>query len=310
MDVDLRRQDGHQNDVRTAGVLGNSMAMDCGRFDHIESWASPCPQGTKPIDGKRRVFAKWFYPAHLTVEYDPALPPDDEKMLEGLTPYDNLYTDDTPTVDFLERLVPVFELWKKAGTWDYLHPWMETVLPWETAADYIRGRIAELVDDPDTAALLSPDTIVGCKRLCVDTDYYATYNRPNVRLVDVSRSLIETLTPRGLRACGEDFEVDAIVFATGFDAMTGALFSGDIRGRGGQPLRDKWLGGPRTYLGLTTEGFPNLFTITGPGSPSVLTNMLPSIEQHVEWIAECLAYLRARGLTTLTERVHLLTRTA
>lgn len=120
------------------------MAMDCGRFDHIESWASPCPQGTKPIDGKRRIFAKWFYPAHLTVEYDPAVPPDDEKMLEGLSPYDNLYTDDTPTVDFLERLVPVFELWKKAGTWDYLHPWMETVLPWETAADYIEQVLPDL----------------------------------------------------------------------------------------------------------------------------------------------------------------------
>ena len=119
-------------------------AMDGGKFEHIESWASPCPQGTKPINGRRQVFAKWFYPAHLTVEYEPGDEPNDAEMLNGLTPYDNLYTDDIPITDFLERLVPVFELWKKAGTWDHTHPWMETVLPYETAADYIDQVLPDL----------------------------------------------------------------------------------------------------------------------------------------------------------------------
>ncbi len=119
-------------------------AMDSGKWDYIESWASPCPQGTKPIGGERRVFAKWFYPCHLTVEFDPTSPPDDEAMLEGLHPYDNLYTDDLPTIDFHERLVPVFEIWKRAGTWEWMHPWMEVVLPYDTAQDYIEQVLPDL----------------------------------------------------------------------------------------------------------------------------------------------------------------------
>ncbi|HZN54991.1 MAG TPA: FAD-binding protein [Candidatus Polarisedimenticolaceae bacterium] len=112
-------------------------SMDSGRWDHLESWGAPCAQGTRPVAGKRQVFAKWFYPFHLTVEYDEGAPPDDRALLEGLRPYDNLYTDDCPTIDFLERMVPVFELWKKAGTWEFMHPWIECILPWETAADCI-----------------------------------------------------------------------------------------------------------------------------------------------------------------------------
>ncbi len=119
-------------------------AMDSDRWDHLESWASPCPQGTKPIGGRRRVFARWFFPFHLTVEYEPDRPPDDRAQLAGLRPYASLYTDDLPIVDFLDRMVPVFELWKKAGTWEWIHPWMETVLPWETAADYIEQVLADL----------------------------------------------------------------------------------------------------------------------------------------------------------------------
>ncbi len=168
-----------------------------------------------------------------------------------------------------------------------------------TAADFIRRKIASIVKDPAVAAKLAPSQIVGCKRLCVDTGYYETFNRPNVALVDVSASPIEAITPTGLRVGGRDYEVDCIVFATGFDAMTGALLKIDVRGRGGQTLQQKWEAGPRTYLGLQTAGFPNLFTITGPGSPSVLTNMLPSIEQHVEWIAECISYLAEHRLHTV-----------
>jgi len=129
----------------------------------------------------------------------------------------------------------------------------------------------------------------------VDTSYYETYNRANVTLVDVRKAPIEAITPEGVQTQERAYALDSIVFATGFDAMTGALLKIDIRGRDGQTLREKWAEGPRTYLGISVAGFPNFFAITGPGSPSVLSNMIVSIEQHVDWIADCLAYLRGHG---------------
>ena len=165
----------------------------------------------------------------------------------------------------------------------------------ETAADYVRGRISEIVVDPDVAKRLTPTTVIGCKRLCLDSGYFETFNRPNVRLVDISSTPIEAVTPTGLRVDGEDHEVDCIVFATGFDAMTGTLLRMDIRGRDGVTLNDAWHAGPITYLGLGVPSFPNLFIVTGPGSPSVLTNMVVSIEQHVDWITDCLEHLRREG---------------
>ena len=167
------------------------------------------------------------------------------------------------------------------------------------AADFVRRKIHGLVPDPVTADLLSPRQLVGCKRLCVDTGYYETFNLPHVFLVDVSAGGVEAITPHGLRANGQHYPVDSIVFATGFDAMTGSLLKIDIRGRDGLRLHDKWHAGPLTYLGLGMHGFPNLFTISGPGSPSVLTNMLVSIEQHVSWIADCLAWMRAQQHGTI-----------
>ncbi|MFP6756967.1 MAG: NAD(P)/FAD-dependent oxidoreductase [Alphaproteobacteria bacterium] len=169
----------------------------------------------------------------------------------------------------------------------------------ESAAAFVRSKISEAVPDPEIAELLSPHTIIGCKRLCVDTGYYATYTRPNVSLVDVRDTPIEALTPSGIRVGDQEYAFDSIVFATGFDAMTGALLKIDIRGREGRKLKDKWHGGPRTYLGLGVEGFPNLFTITGPGSPSVLANMIVAIEQHVDWIVDCLRHLRDNGLACI-----------
>jgi cyclohexanone monooxygenase len=165
----------------------------------------------------------------------------------------------------------------------------------DTAAEFLRGKIREIVKDPEVAELLQPHNVAGCKRLCVDTDYFATYNRDNVTLVDISKTPISEVTAAGLKVGDKLYELDALVFATGFDAMTGAIQRVDIRGRGGEELKDKWAAGPRTYLGLMSAGFPNLFMVTGPGSPSVLTNMLPSIEQHVEWIADCLADLAKEG---------------
>lgn len=169
----------------------------------------------------------------------------------------------------------------------------------DTVAEYIRTKIDEIVQDPETARILKPyDHPVGTKRICVDTDYYATYNRDNVSLIDVRQCPIQELTPAGLRTGDREYELDAIVFATGFDAMTGALLGIDIRGREGISLREKWEAGPRAYLGLSVAGFPNLFTVTGPGSPSVLSNMITSIEQHVDWISDHIAYLDSNGLTS------------
>ena len=169
----------------------------------------------------------------------------------------------------------------------------------ETAAEFVRQRICETVNDPKVAELLCPDNVIGCKRPCLDTDYFETYNRANVELVDARERAIERITPNGVVAGGREFELDCIVFATGFDAMTGAVLGVDIRGRGGISLKQAWDAGPRTYLGLSTVGFPNLFFVTGPGSPSVLTNMIVAIEQHVDWITDCLRDLRRQGHATI-----------
>ena len=164
-----------------------------------------------------------------------------------------------------------------------------------TAAEFVRGKIAEIVKDPKTAEKLAPKTYpIGAKRICVDTGYYAAFNRDNVSLVDLTEEPIERVTPAGVKTAVGHYEVDAIVYAIGFDAMTGALDKIDIRGRGGERLRDAWAAGPGTYLGLLVAGFPNLFLVTGPGSPSVLCNMAVAIEQHVEWISDCIAWMSER----------------
>ncbi len=170
----------------------------------------------------------------------------------------------------------------------------------DTAADFVRAKIRSIVRDPAVAQLLTPkDYPIGTKRICVDTDYFDTFNRDNVTLVDVRHVPIKAIMPDGLRTGTTTYRLDSIVFATGFDAMTGTLLAMDITGRGGCSLREKWSAGPLTYLGLMTAGFPNMFMITGPGSPSVLTNMIVSIEQHVDWIAACLVHLRSRNMATI-----------
>jgi cation diffusion facilitator CzcD-associated flavoprotein CzcO len=170
----------------------------------------------------------------------------------------------------------------------------------DEAASFVREKIGETVKDPKTAEALKPyDHPIGTKRICVDIDYFETYNRPNVTLVNLKETPIEKVTPRGVRTSDATYEVDVIVFATGFDAMTGTLLSIDIKGVGGRPLRDAWAEGPKAYLGLAVADFPNMFIVTGPGSPSVLSNMINSIEQHVEWITACVDHMRAEGLTRI-----------
>jgi cation diffusion facilitator CzcD-associated flavoprotein CzcO len=173
-----------------------------------------------------------------------------------------------------------------------------------TAAEFVKARIRSIVKDPETAGNLADiDHPYAAKRPPIDTDYFETFNRPNVSLVNLRKEPIERVTPGGIRTRGSagvrEHPLDIIVFATGFDAMTGTLFKIDIRGRDGKRLREAWRAGPETYLGLQAAGFPNLFMITGPGSPSVLTNMPVAIEQHVEWIAECIAHMRKHGIRAI-----------
>jgi len=194
------------------------------------------------------------------------------------------------------------ERWASGGT-TFMAAFNDLIFSQEandTASDFVRGKIRGIVKDPATAELLAPkDHPIGTKRICVDTRYFETYNRPNVHLVDVRPAPIEEITPDGLRTADSSYEFDAIVFATGFDAMTGALTAIDIHSTDGSTLKAKWEDGPRTYLGLMCAHFPNMFMVTGPGSPSVLSNMHVSIEQDVNWISDCLGYLRANGIARM-----------
>ncbi|MCC6438277.1 MAG: NAD(P)/FAD-dependent oxidoreductase [Acidimicrobiales bacterium] len=170
----------------------------------------------------------------------------------------------------------------------------------ELACELYRDHVRSVVRDPDVAERLLPkDYPLGCKRQVLDSGYYETFNRPNVTLVDLRDEALVEITETGVRTTKRHIELDVLVLATGFDAMTGALDRIDIRGRGGVTLKEHWAAGPRTYLGLQVAGFPNLFTVTGPGSPSVLSNVIVAIEQHVEWIDDCIGELRRDGLRTI-----------
>jgi cyclohexanone monooxygenase len=194
------------------------------------------------------------------------------------------------------------ELWAIGGA-GFLAAWGNLLTSLEVndrAAQFVRDKIAETVKDPDTARRLQPrDHPLGTKRICVDIDYFETYNRPNVTLVNLRETPIEAIAPNAVRTSAATYLVDALVFATGFDAMTGALLAIDIKGAGGGDFRAAWAEGPKAYLGLAVAGFPNMFLITGPGSPSVLSNMINSIEQHVEWITGCIEHMREHGFSRI-----------
>ena len=170
----------------------------------------------------------------------------------------------------------------------------------DVACDFVRGKIREAVHDPLTADDLCPTNHpLGVKRICVDSGYFETFNRPDVTLINLRREPIERFTPTGVQTSERMIELDMLVFATGFDAITGALLAMDISGRDGRTLKEAWADGPQTYLGLGVEGFPNLFTITGPGSPSVIGNVIHNCEHHVDWLVACIEHMRRAGLRTV-----------
>lgn len=206
----------------------------------------------------------------------------------------------TSDLDGAEREARYEQYWQRGGL-HFMGVFTDLMISQEAndaAAEFVRNKISAAVENPAVAEKLMPKQVFGCKRLCSDSGYYETFNRPNVTHVDVSEHPIRQFTEAGL-LCDEEYRLDAVVFATGFDAMTGTLNRIDIRGREGEALVNKWAAGPTTYLGLGVTGFPNLFIIAGPGSPSVLSNLLPSIELHVDWIGDCLLHLREHGLSTI-----------
>ena len=280
------------------GVIGTgssgiqSIPMIAGQASHVHVFQRTAnfslPARNKPLDPERVKWIKANYPelreaARRSKSANALYSTPEKSALEV-------------TAD--ERQHAYSERWDIGGL-NYLRAYTDLMVNEEaneTAASFIRDKIRKTVRSPGTAEALAPnDHFVGTKRPCTDTEYYETFNRDNVTLVDVKTSPIQQITPHGVQTRDAQYELDALVFATGYDAITGALLNIDISVKGGQKLSEKWSAGPRAYLGLMTAGFPNLFFITGPQSPNVLTNVIVAIEQHVEWIAECLRHMRASG---------------
>ena len=246
------------------------------------------PARNAPMDAEIEAMHKVEYPVRRQAAYDTPFgiagyPPPEKSALE---------------VSAGERERIYESKWRYGGSISFLYAFNDLLTNKaanDTASEFVRQKIRATVKNSKVADLLAPTTHpIGTKRLILDTNYYETYNRDNVTLVDVKGAPIEEITRTGLRTTKGSYDLDAIVFATGFDAMTGAMLDIDIRVSGGPALKDSWSAGPRTYLGLMIAGFPNLFTITGPGSPGVKSNMMLSIEQHTNWIVDCLQHLRSR----------------
>ncbi len=274
--------------IQAIPVIGEQ-AADLTVFQRTPNFSIPSRNGPLPDSYERQWKDKY---AQLRAEA--------RDTRNGIIAYPNDFSALSVSPEERHRIYE--ERWASGGT-TFMAAFNDLIFNQEandTAAEFVRGKIREIVKDPATADLLAPkDHPIGTKRICVDTRYFETYNRPNVHLVDVRRAPIAEITPTGLRTENAEYEFDAIVFATGFDAMTGALTAIDIHSTDSATLKQKWEDGPRTYLGLMCAHFPNMFMVTGPGSPSVLSNMQVSIEQDVNWISDCLAYLRDRGVTRM-----------
>jgi len=247
------------------------------------------PARNAPMDKAREARHKAEYPERRRAAYDTPF------GIAGYPPPTKSALAATPA----EREAMYAQKWAEGGSISFLYSYTDLLTNQEandTAAEFVREKIRSIVKDPQTAELLCPnDHPIGTKRLVLDTDYFETYNRDNVTLVNVRKAPIQEITPTGLRTTESEYELDAIVFATGFDAMTGALREIDVRTADGRVLAEDWEAGPRTMLGIMCAGFPNLFLITGPGSPGVKSQMILSCEQHVDWIVDCLRYMRSRG---------------
>jgi cation diffusion facilitator CzcD-associated flavoprotein CzcO len=250
------------------------------------------PAGNRPLDSAEVAAMKANYPAYREAQ-----------RASGYGVPQEPATELTMTASEDKRRAAYEAGWAKGEIVGLITCYVDTLIDQaanEEAAEFARAKIRAVVRDPELAEKLSPRSFpIGTKRTCLDTGYYETFNRPNVHLVDVRAAPLVEFTARGLRTSQADYEFDVVVFATGFDAVTGALTGVDIRGRDGRLLADEWRAGPLTYLGIAVAGFPNMFTITGPQSPSVLSNMVVSIEQHVEWVSDCISYLREHGLTVI-----------
>ena len=260
-------------------------------FQRTANFSLPARNG--PMNVQTELTHKAEYPARRKAAYDTPFgiagyPPPAKSALEvPADERDQIYEDK----------------WAEGGSISFLYAFNDLLTNKaanDTASEFVRQKIRSMVKDQEVAELLAPHTHpMGTKRLILDTNYYETYNRDNVTLVDVKSAPIEGITKTGLRTAQTNYELDAIVFATGFDAMTGAMLDIDIRVEGGPSLKEAWSAGPRTYLGLMIAGFPNLFMIMGPGSPSVKAQMILGAEQHTDWIAECLQHLRSRELSSV-----------
>jgi cyclohexanone monooxygenase len=255
------------------------------------------PARNAPLDPDKERKHKAEYPERRRAAYDTPFgiagyPPPTKSALEA--------TDD-------ERRRIYEAKWNEGGSISYLYSYTDLLLSKDandTASEFVRDKIRATVKDQKTAELLCPnDHPIGTKRLILDTNYYETYNRPNVTLVDIRSKPIREITPDGLRTADSEYQLDAIVFATGFDAMTGAMKEIDIRTDKGATIREKWADGPRSYLGIMVAGLPNLFMITGPQSPGVKSQMILSCEQHVNWIADCLAHMRDKDLHRIEPQI-------
>ena len=259
-------------------------------FQRTPSYAVPAHNG--PLDKALEAQVKADYPAFRERN---------RKMMGGfgsmLPP--NTFSALSVSADERERL---FEERWQIGGFGLLGTFNDLIVnpdANELAGEFVRNKIRSIVHDPVTAAALCPTHPIGCKRLCVDTGYYATFNQPHVRLVDLQATPIDGFTATGVLTGGEEHTLDVLILATGFDAMTGTLLRLDLRGRGGRSIQQHWQAGPLNYLGLCLAGFPNLFTLTGPGATAAFTNVIVAIEHQVQWIADTVCDLQARGVHTL-----------
>jgi len=250
------------------------------------------PAHNRPLDKQYAASIKESYPTFRA---------ENRQMFAAFGSHQSRWDDSIFDVDDHTRQVRFEKKWQEGGL-GFTSAFGDTGASKQAndiAADFVRNKIRTIVKDSEVAELLCPDQVLGCKRVCVDSHYFETYNRANVQLVNVKEHPIEAITAEGLIHKGQHYQFDMIIYATGFDAMTGSLLKIDITGKNVLSLQDKWLAGPRTYLGLCTHGFPNFFTVSGPGSPSVLSNMIITIEQHVNWIIDCMTHLRDNNLSTI-----------